>query len=172
MQISPITLKDFEQFWPIFKNIINAQDSYSIEPNISYDEAFETWCLVPQRTFVSKDQGVITGSYYLKPNAAGPGSHICNCGYMVSADHRNRGIAREMCLHSQRVALDEGFEAMQFNSVVSTNDAAIKLWKDLGFSIIGTIPHAYDHKIHGLVDAHIMYKTLKSAELNRRTRSE
>lgn len=170
MQIIPITLTDFELFWPIFKNIISAQESYSIEPDISYDEAFETWCLVPQRTFVSKDEeGIITGSYYLKPNAAGPGSHICNCGYMVAASHRGQGIGRELCLHSQRVALDEGFEAMQFNSVVSTNEAAIKLWEDLGFSIVGTIPHAYDHKIHGLVDTHIMYKSLTSAELNRRS---
>lgn len=168
MQITPITLKDFEQFWPIFKSIISAQESYSIDPKISFDEAFETWCLEPQKTFVSKNNGIVTGSYYLKPNAGGPGSHICNCGYMVSTDNRRQGIARELCLHSQRVALDEGYEAMQINSVVSTNDAAMKLCEKLGFSIVGTIPHAYDHKVHGLVDAHIMYKSLNQADLDRR----
>lgn len=169
MQITPITLKDFEHFWPIFKSVISDLQSYTIDPEISYDEAFEMWCLVPQKTFVSKEDGIITGSYYLKSNAAGPGSHICNCGYMVAEEYRGRGIAREMCLHSQRVALDEGYEAMQFNSVVSTNEAAIKLWKDLGFSIVGTIPHGYDHKIHGLVDTYIMYKSLREDELDRRS---
>lgn len=167
MQIIPITLKDFEQFWPIFKSIISARESYSIDPNISYDEAFETWCLEPQKTFVCKDKDVITGSYYLKPNADGPGSHICNCGYMVAAKFRGNGIAKTLCLHSQQVALDEGFEAMQFNSVVSTNEAAIHLWKNLGFSIIGNIPNAYRHKTQGLVDAHIMYKPLSQQELDR-----
>lgn len=169
MQITPITLKDFEQLWPIFKSIIAAQETYTIAPDISYDEAFETWCLVPQKTFVSKQDGVITGSYYLKPNAAGPGSHICNCGYMVAEDYRGQGIARELCLHSQRVALDEGFEAMQFNTVVSSNEAAVELWKKLGYKIIGTIPHAYDHKTHGLVDAYIMYKSLNHSDLDRRS---
>ncbi len=49
---------------------------------------------------------------------------------------------------------------MQFNAVVSTNKAAIALWKKLGFSIIGTIPEAYLHKQLGYVDSYIMYKQL------------
>jgi GNAT superfamily N-acetyltransferase len=172
VQITPISLNDFEHFWPIFKAVISAQQSYTIDPEISYDEAFEMWCLIPQKTFVSKQDVDITGSYYLKPVASGPGSHICTCAYMVAEDYRGQGIAREMCLHSQRVALDEGFEAMQFNAVVASNESAIKLWKDLGFSIVGTIPNAYEHKVHGLVDTHIMYKSLSEDELNRRSRSE
>ena len=29
---------------------------------------------------------------------------------------------------------------MQFNAVVETNAAAVHLWQDLGFAIIGTVP--------------------------------
>ena len=160
MEITRITLEDFEGFWPIYKSVISAQETCPIDPSISYDEAFESWCLEPQYTFVSKDNGSITGSYFLKPNANGPGAHVCNCSYMIAPQHRGRGIAKMLCQHSQQVAKDAGFKAMQFNAVVSTDQRSIKLWKQLGFSIIGTVPNAFRHKQQGLVDTHIMYKEL------------
>ncbi len=160
MEITRITLEDFEGFWPIYKSVISAQETRTIDPDISYDEAFESWCLEPQFTYVSKENGVVTGSYYLKANAAGPGSHICNCDYIIDGLHRDRGITKMLCHHSQQVAVDAGFSAMQFNSVVSTDQRSIKLWKDLGFTIIGTVPNAYRHKTQGYVDSHIMYKAL------------
>ena len=47
------------------------------------------------------------GTYYIKTNQAGPGAHICNCGYMVAADARGRGVATAMCKHSQTIAITE-----------------------------------------------------------------
>jgi hypothetical protein len=32
---------------------------------------------------------------------------------------------------------DQGFRTIQFNAVVETNAAAVHLWKDLGFRIVG-----------------------------------
>ena len=109
-----------------------------------------------------KENDLILGSYYIKANASGPSSHISNCGFMVSPESRGKGIARKLCLHSQQVAIELGFTAMQFNSVVSTNDVAIKLWEKLGYKIIGTIPNAYKHKKHGFVDSFIMHKQLRA----------
>lgn len=80
---------------------------------------------------------------------------------MVAEAARGKGVAREMCLHSQTIAVELGFKAMQFNSVVSTNEIAVKLWQSLGYNIIGTIPKAYRHRIHGLVDSYIMHKWLE-----------
>jgi hypothetical protein len=48
---------------------------------------------------------------------------------------------------------------MVFNAVVETNPA-VKLWTSLGFTILGTVPEAFDHPRHGLVGLHIMYKAL------------
>lgn len=90
----------------------------------------------------------------------GPSKHICNCGYMVSEQARGKGIARQLCEHSQQIAKELGFSAMQFNSVVSSNKIAIKLWETLGYRIIGTIPKAYKHNQLGFVDSFIMYKAL------------
>ncbi|WP_368509302.1 N-acetyltransferase family protein [Agarivorans sp. 1_MG-2023] len=115
---------------------------------------------MPAKCFVYEENDEILGSYYLKANAMGPGSHVCNCGYMVSEAARGKGIARQLCLHSQQQALQLGFSAMQFNSVVSTNEAAIALWKKLGFDVIGIIPNGYQHSEQGLVDCLIMFKAL------------
>lgn len=160
MQITNISKQDFKQFWPTFKKIVEAQETYAIDPHINFDEAYKLWCINPHHSFVAKENGRVTSSYYLKPNAAGPGSHICNCGYMVDPAYQGKGIAKALCIHSQQVAIESGYQAMQFNSVVITNKAAIHLWKKLGFIIIGTIPDAYNHKQQGLVDAFIMYKSL------------
>jgi ribosomal protein S18 acetylase RimI-like enzyme len=67
--------------------------------------------------------------------------------------------ARLMCEHSQKIAIELGFEAMQFNNVVSTNEVAVRLWERLGFTVIGTIPKAYKHAQLGLVDSYVMYKS-------------
>ena len=53
-----------------------------------------------------------------------------------------------------------GFRAMQFNFVVSTNKSAIRLWKQLGFKIVGTLPHAFRHPKKGYVDVYLMYRSL------------
>lgn len=81
---------------------------------------------------------------------------------MVNPLARGKGVAKTLCIHSQKVAAKLGFLAMQFNSVVSTNTVAVNLWKKLGYQVIGTIPEAYQHKQQGLVDAFIMYKKLNS----------
>ena len=65
-----------------------------------------------------------------------------------------------MCEHSQAEAGRRGYRAMQFNLVVSTNHGALRLWKRMGFEIVGTLPGAFRHPRLGFVDAHVMYKTL------------
>ena len=81
---------------------------------------------------------------------------------MVSPQSRGKGIARKLCIHSQQVTIELGYTAMQFNSVVSTNEVAVNLWKKLGYHIIGTVPNAYNHKKLGLVDSFIMHKQLEA----------
>jgi RimJ/RimL family protein N-acetyltransferase len=144
---------------PVFR----AGETYVFSRNISEDEAYKVWVLMPKATYVAVDQdNVILGTYYIKPNQPGLGDHICNCGYIVAENARGQGIASEMCEHSQREAVARGFRSMQFNLVVSTNLGAVRLWKRHGFDVIGTIPQAFRHPLHGYVDAFIMYKQLSN----------
>lgn len=154
-----------ESDWPILWNIIEpvfrAGETYAFPRDISEEETYKFWISAPKATYVAEDQdNVVLGTYYLKPNQPGQGDHICNCGYIVAEHARGQGIASQMCEHSQREAVAQGFRAMQYNLVVSTNTGAVRLWERHGFEVIGTIPQAFRHPQHGYVDAFIMYKHL------------
>lgn len=164
MIIREATEQDFESIWPIFHEVVAAGDTYSYDPKISKQEAFRRWMELPERTYVAAEDGAVLGTYYLKTNHQGPGSHVCNCGYMVSSAARGKGLATAMCEHSQQIALEMGYKAMQFNLVVETNEGAARLWQKLGFEIVGTIPKAFDHAEHGYVGAHVMFKWLAEDE--------
>ena len=151
---------DWPAIWPIFEEIVRAGDAYAYPADTDKPTAEALWMTQPERTFVVEHDGKILGTYYLKTNQEGPGKHVCNCGYMVSSVARGMGIARQMCEHSQGIAVAMGFNAMQFNFVASTNDVAVALWKKLGFDVVGTLPRAFNHPTLGLVDAFVMYKWL------------
>ncbi|MDD1967101.1 GNAT family N-acetyltransferase [Pseudomonas putida] len=171
IHIRPMTPEDFERFWPTFQAVIKAQETYAYDPDLTYEQALHLWLEYPVHTLIAEDDGVLLGSYYLKANAAGPGSHVSNCGYMVTQEARGRGVARQMCEHSQQLALDSGFSAMQFNSVVATNEVAVALWHKLGFETVGRLPRAYRHARLGLVDCLVMFKWLADMPPSRKAKS-
>ena len=150
----------FDRFWPTFQAIVQARETYAYDADLDRDAARTLWCEAPLRTYIACLGDEVLGSYYLKPNGAGPGGHVCNCGYMVSEAARGRGIAARMCEHSQSVGRTLGFRAMQFNSVVSTNEGAVRLWLRLGFTEIGRVPGGFEHPVHGFVDTLILHKHL------------
>ncbi len=116
--------------WQIIELVFRAGETYAFSPDIGEDEARQVWVELPLVTFVAVDEkNEILGTYYLKPNQPALGAHVCNCGYIVAAKARGKGIASEMCDHSQREAVSRGFRAMQYNLVVSTNMGAVGLWK-------------------------------------------
>lgn len=160
--IREITPSDFAAFWPSFSAVMQAEETYALDPHMSYQEAYRLWCELPLKTFVYVKNDRVLGSYYLKANASGPGDHVCNCGYLVASEARGEGVARKLCEHSQTVAVQLGFQAMQFNSVVATNEVAVQLWQKLGFSVVGRLPKAYRHARLGYVDSLVMYKWLKT----------
>lgn len=160
MNIRAATAEDFDDIWPIFHKIASSGETYAYPRNTTKEQAFRLWMEMPRHTFVAEENGQILGTYYIKTNQAGPGDHVCNCGYMVSSAARGRGLATEMCEHSQKVARELGYKAMQFNFVASSNEGAVKLWNKLGFVTVGRLPKAFNHPSKGYVDALVMYKWL------------
>ena len=153
---------DWVRIWSFLEPVLREGETFAFPRDMSTEAARSAWTAEPRAVFVAVDEpgGEILGSYYLKPNFEGPGSHICNCGYVVAANARGNGVATRMCEHSQQEAARRGFRAMQFNLVVSTNETAVRLWRNMGFDIIGTIPGGFLHPRHGYVDTYIMYKAL------------
>jgi L-amino acid N-acyltransferase YncA len=160
MNIHPAIEADHDAIWRIFHEIVNAGDTYALDPNLSRAEGLRYWCEKSSRVYVAKNGGHVVGTYMLRPNQSGGGSHVANAGFMVAREAHGQGIGRAMAEHCLSEARRLGFRAMQFNFVVSTNESAIHLWQDLGFEIVGTLPQAFRHPQRGYVDVYVMYRTL------------
>ncbi len=160
MNIREATDADFDQIWPIFHEIVAAGETYAYERNTIKEQAKSIWMDYPRKTFVFEENDIILGTYFIKTNQAGPGNHVCNYGYMVSSAARGLGLATQMCEHSQDIARDLGYKAMQFNFVAASNEGAVRLWHKLGFETVGRLPGAFNHSKQGYVDALVMYKWL------------
>ena len=109
---------------------------------------------------VAEIDGRVVGTYILRANQPGPGSHVANAAFMVAPNAHGQGIGRAMGEHCLNEARRLGFRAMQFNFVVSTNESAIRLWQRLGFKNAGTLPDAFRHPEKGYVDVHVMFRSL------------
>ncbi|MDW7695783.1 GNAT family N-acetyltransferase [Flammeovirgaceae bacterium SG7u.111] len=160
MNIREATEYDFEKIWPFFHSIVSEGKTYSYPQNTTKEEGIELWIKKPRKTYVYEENGEILGSYYILTNKLGAGSHVCNCGYMVSPKARGKGVATALCKHSQKTALELGYKAMQFNFVTSSNEGAIRLWTKLGYDIVGRLPKGFNHPTKGFIDALVMYKWL------------
>lgn len=140
--------------------IVRDGTTYTLDADMSEADALCYWLGNDKETFVVEDDGVILGTYYIRPNQGGGGRHVCNCGYMTSAGATGRGVARRMFEHSLEHARLRGYRAMQFNFVISTNCRAVRLWQSLGFEIVGRLPSAFLHPVEGYVEVFVMYRSL------------
>ena len=158
--IRKATSQDFDEIWEIFHQVISSGDTYPYSPQTTKEEAFDLWMAPDKDTYVGLLNNKIVGTYYIKANQPGLGSHVANAGYMVSPKYHGQGIGFTLAKHSIEEAKKLGYKAMQYNLVVSTNENAIKLWKKIGFQIIGTTPQGFNHASKGFVDTLIMHRFL------------
>ncbi|MEM7299107.1 MAG: N-acetyltransferase [Bacteroidota bacterium] len=161
MKIRKASYHDYDDIWEIFSEVISSGDTYVFSEHTPKEDLKKHWFGENMQTYVIEDQGLILGTYILKPNHVGRGKHIANASYMIKGSVRGKGLGGLLCAHSVEEAKKAGFKAMQFNLVVATNEGAIKMWKKYGFEIVGTIPNAFDHAKKGLIDAFVMHRSLE-----------
>jgi ribosomal protein S18 acetylase RimI-like enzyme len=163
MDIRQATAADFDAMWDIFHSVIAAGDSFPFSD--SFDrEAFQSHWFGAQSSYVAVVGSDVLGMYKLGANYPDLGAHIASATYAVRPDAQGNGIGRALVQHSLAQAQIDGFMAMQFNYVVSTNAAAVELYKTLGFTIAGRLPKAFRHQQLGLVDVFVMYRLLRSQD--------
>jgi len=160
MQIRPAINADRDAIWNIFHEIIVAGDTYAFDPQMPREEALAYWFRADTHTYIAEEDGGVIGTYILRPNQSGAGSHVANAAFMVARNAEGAGVGRRMAEHCLSEARRMGFRGMQFNFVVSTNTRAIHLWNQLGFKIVGTLPGAFRHPEKGYVDAYVMFRSL------------
>ncbi len=151
---------DENQIWKIASQVIKNGDTYVFNPSSSQEVIIDYWLSESHHTYVAILENQVCGTYLLKDNQPDLGSHIANGSYMVHPDFRGKGIGELLGTHSINEARGLGYSAIQFNIVVKTNESAVRLWKKLGFEVIGEIPEAFQHQKQGLTNAYIMYRKL------------
>lgn len=177
LEIRKATEEDKPEIWQIIKAVISTGDTYVFAPDSSEEEMLAYWFSPEKHTYVAvwseppkragilsdelhNGNGKIVGTFFLKANQPGLGAHVCNAGYMVAPEAKGKRIGRAMAEFSLEEARKLGFQSMQFNFVVKSNEVAVRLWQNLGFEIIGEIPEAFQHAQNGLTNAYIMYRKL------------
>jgi L-amino acid N-acyltransferase YncA len=160
MLIREAVADDWPRIWPFWHRIVAAGETYTWDPDTSREAARALWMAPGKRVYVAEDTtGALVGSAFVTPNYGGPADRIANAGFMVDPDHGGRGIGRALAEHVLTAAKADGYRGMVFNAVVETNPA-VTLWTTLGFTILATVPEAYEHPRHGRVGLHIMYRAL------------
>lgn len=160
VELRPATQADHPELWAMLEPVFRAGETYAIDRAISREAALAWWCAGTHSAYLAEALGTPVGSYYIAPNQQGGGAHVANCGFVSAPAAQGRGVARKMLAHALDTARAQGYRAMQFNCVVSTNTRAVTLWQANGFEIAGRLPGAFHHPVQGFVDAYVMYRTL------------
>ena len=162
MSIRAATPEDWPRIWPFFRETVLAGETYAYPEDLTSEQAAALWMeRPPAATVVHEDAGTILGSAKMGPNRPARGSHVGTASFMVAPEARGRGVGRAMAEYAVQWHRDRGYRGIQFNAVVETNAVAVRLWQDLGFSIIGTVPDAFLSKEHGYVGLHVMWRSLQ-----------
>ena len=162
MQIRPVSDADWAAFYPVFREVVAAGETYAYPDGLSSSEAHDLWVESPPGVTVVavSDDGSLLGSAKAGPNRPSRGSHVATASFMVADAARGQGVGRALGEWVLRWAREQGYAAMQFNAVVETNTTAVRLWRDLGFAVVGTVPEAFDSATHGRVGMHVMHRFL------------
>ena len=160
MFIRRATAADAASISKIFQAVVAPGDTYTFTADTTEAEAVAYFLDPGITSFVAEDDGQVIGMYKLIPNRLGRGSHVANASFMVDPAAQGKGAGRALGEHCLEEARRQGYDAMQFNFVVSTNAAGVALWKKLGFNIVGTLPKAFRHAALGDVDAYVMHRFL------------
>lgn len=159
--IRPATVEDWPRIWPIFDEIVQAGDTYAYPTDLTAEQAAALWLeQSPGATVVLEEDGELLGTAKMGPNRPSYGAHIGTASFMVSGAARGRGVGRQLGEHVLTWHREHGYRGIQFNAVVETNTAAVNLWSDLGFEIIGTVPGTFRSRTHGFVGLHVMFLQL------------
>jgi GNAT superfamily N-acetyltransferase len=160
-RIRAATDDDWPRIWPFFAGIVAAGETYAFPEDLTLESGRGWWMeSPPAATVVLEVAGEVLGSAKMGPNRPGRGDHVGTASFMVDPSARGRGLGRALATHVVEWHRARGYAGIQFNAVVETNTAAVRLWQSLGFVVVGTVPGAFRSAAHGRVGLHVMYLDL------------
>jgi GNAT superfamily N-acetyltransferase len=162
--VSAPAIRPFEEAdWPVVRaivqEVVREGETYCLDADLD-DAALRAFWLYDAHTVVAEVDGRVLGSAHMGPNRPAQGRHVGTASFMVSAAARGKGVGRALGEHAVEWHRANGFAGIQFNAVVETNTAAVRLWQDLGFKIVGTVPGAFQRPNGERVGLHVMFLSL------------
>lgn len=151
--------EDEKGLYEIFQEVIDAGTNYPHDDS-SYEEFQRSFFAPGSCVYVCRSKEGVVGGFYLKSNFPGRAKHIANAAYMIKNSSRGNGLGRLFVESSLHIAKGAGYQAIQFNLVLSQNLPAINLYNKLGFHIIGTIPQAIRNADGSYQDGYIMHRRI------------
>jgi L-amino acid N-acyltransferase YncA len=155
---------DWPAIWPVFTEVVTAGETYAYDPDLTSEQARSLWMARPPGVTVVATDGdredMVLGTATMGPNRPGRGAHVGTASFMVASAARGRGVGRLLADHVVAWHRAQGYRAIQFNAVVETNTAAVALWRSVGFTVVGTVPGAFEHPTQGYVGLHVMHLPL------------
>lgn len=154
--------KDEEALYEIFQDVVDSGSQFPYESS-SIEEFHRQFFTAQGQVYVCHSlKGKVIGGFYLRANFSGRSSHIVNAAYMIRNTYRGKGLGSLLIKASLHLAKDLGFQAMQFNMVLSQNTLAVKLYERLGFSVVGIIPQAVRNPSGNYQDGYVMHRKLNN----------
>ena len=89
--------EDALRIWEMIAPAIRAGETLAMPREMPEAEALAYWMGPDRETFVAEEEGRLLGTYYLRANQPGGGSHVANGGYITALEATGRGVAKRMC---------------------------------------------------------------------------
>ena len=89
LTIRPARNEDREALASILVPVVRAGETYALDRDLSEDAILAYWLGEDRATFVAEEGGLILGTYYLRKNQAGGGSHPVATRNQVRAKHQD-----------------------------------------------------------------------------------
>jgi L-amino acid N-acyltransferase YncA len=159
MTIRPFEEADWDAVRAIVEEVAAAGETYCLPTGLPDQELRAFW-LSDAHTVVASADGEVLGSAHMGPNRPAQGAHVGTASFMVSARARGRGAGRALGEYAVDWHRRNGYRGIQFNAVVETNAAAVRLWQSLGFTVVGTVPGAFRRPSGEYVGLHVMHLPL------------
>lgn len=151
--------KDLPEMMEIWNTVVEEGNAFPQEEKLTIHSAA---IFFSSQSFscVAEDEGQIAGLYILHPNNTGRCGHLCNASYAVKKGLRGKRIGEQLVRHCLEKGKELGFRILQFNAVVASNAPAIRLYSQLGFTCLGTVPKGFRTKDNHFEDILLFYHPL------------
>lgn len=146
LSIQPLNDRTFPDSLRIWNHVVTEGVAFPQIETLSPEDGAAFFAQQSRTAAAQNDAGEVVGMYILHPNNVGRCGHICNASYAVRSDQRGQHIGEALVRDCMKQAKALGFRILQFNAVVRSNTAALKLYARLGFTQLGIIPQGFRHK--------------------------